>query len=360
MKKIVVLLVCFLFAFPLLVWAMLCPKCEAKNSNSAKFCIKCGANLRPGSNIQTSSQAQPQVNTEVNSASNIPVRQALKGPKKTIAVLNFENKTNFYGEVALGDDFSDQLTHALMQNGQFNVLTRQELSSVISEQDLAASDRFAASKTAVKGKLIPSQILIKGAVTEFEAKEKGGDHNINFGDFGAGDFGIKAKTSQAHMAVIVYIIDTTTGQVLDSQRVIGHANGGGLGFDYSYGSKVSLGSDNFKKTPLGSAAQNTIQLAVNYIADKLSALPWEGHIIKAENGTIYLNSGKEMGIKQADVFTVYSEGEALTDPVTGATLGVEKSKVGKIEVTDVQDKFAKAKIIESQGTIKRGDLVTVD
>jgi len=54
------------------------------------------------------------------------------------------------------------------------VLERQTSEDVLAEQDLVASGRAAKSKTAQTGKIIPAQILVTGAITEFEHSSAGG------------------------------------------------------------------------------------------------------------------------------------------------------------------------------------------
>ena len=244
-----------------------------------------------------------------------------------------------------------------MKSGQFTVVARQDLEAVITEQDLAATDRFAASQVAQKGKLVPAQLIVKGAITEFEAQTRGGGTDVRFGNFGAGDFGISGETVQAHVGIIVYIIDSATGQILDSERVEGKAKAGGMGFDWAYRNRISLGTAGFERTPLGKATQQTIDKAVKYIAAKLASVAWEGRVVKIEGSTVFLNVGSRGNVQTGDVFTVYGESEVLTDPVTGMPLGAEKSKVAKVMVNEVQENFSKAMITESCGTVNRGDLI---
>jgi len=70
--------------------------------------------------------------------------------------------------VKLGQDFSTQLSDALVQSGKFIVLSRKDLDVVMAEQDLAGSNRFAKSSAAKTGKVVPAQVLIKGQITEFQ------------------------------------------------------------------------------------------------------------------------------------------------------------------------------------------------
>jgi len=78
--------------------------------------------------------------------------------KKTVAVFDFKNDSGYRSKVNLGQDFSVQLSDALVQSGKFIVLSRKDLDVVMAEQDLARSDRFAKSNTAKTGKIIPAQV----------------------------------------------------------------------------------------------------------------------------------------------------------------------------------------------------------
>jgi curli biogenesis system outer membrane secretion channel CsgG len=257
--------------------------------------------------------------------------------KKTVAVSRFENKTAWKGQVLLDDGMADQLTDALMKSGEFMVLERQTLGDVIAEQDLATNGRAAKSQTAQTGKLTSAQILIKGTITEFENKAAGSGTGIGFGGIRLAN-----KREEAHVGLIIRLIDTTTGQVLDSQRVEGKATAGGMSVGVDVGG-VGFGTEGFSKTPLGKATQITIDNAVAYIAGKLKNVAYQGRVIKAGGDDIYINTGQRNGCAVGDMFTVFSVGEALVDPDTGEKLGSEEKKKGSIKVYDVQEKFSKAK-----------------
>ncbi len=267
--------------------------------------------------------------------------------KKVVAVSRFENKSNWRGQWELDRGMTDQLTDALIQSGQFVVVERETVGDVLAEQDLAASGRTAKSKSAQTGKLVSSQILIKGAITEFEHKSGGGGQK-----FGYKNFKIGQKREEAHVAVIIRLIDTTTGEVLNSKRVEGKAKSGGIGWNVNAGS-VSFGSDGFKKTPLGKATQIAIDNAVAYIASEMSSIPFKGRVIKASGDTIYISAGARNNVSVGDTFSVYNAGEPLIDPDTGETLGFDETKVGTVKVTSVQEKFSKATKV-SGGAITKG------
>jgi curli biogenesis system outer membrane secretion channel CsgG len=272
--------------------------------------------------------------------------------KKIVAVSSFENKTNWRGQVDLGDGMADQLADALMQSGQFTVLERQQLGAVVAEQDLANSGRAQKSQSAQTGKLVNAQILIKGTVTEFEANSSGSANGVGFGGFSIGN-----KRSEAHMAVILRLIDTTTGEVLASQRAEGKATSGGVSVGANVDG-VGFGSSGFSKTPLGKAMQETIDHAVAIISDKLKGVPFQARIIKVTgDNELLISGGAKTGISEGDVFTIYSVGENLVDPATGEQLGSELEKKGTITVTKVEEKYAKAHSDASLKDIKAGDIV---
>lgn len=259
---------------------------------------------------------------------------APQGPKKLVAVADFENKTDVAGQISLGTGMSEQLTDALIQSGQFIVLERADIKGVLEEQNFAASGRATQTGGAKIGQVNRAQILIKGAVTEFAMQESGGGQGLNIKGFSLG-----SSSSNAHVAVIIYLYDTTTSQVLFSQRCEGKAESGGLSFGVAQ-KDWGFGTSGFKSTPLGKATQIAIDNAVHFITAKMANIPWQGRIIKAEEGKVYLNIGKAGGINVGDEFNVYREGEALIDPESGLNLGAEATKIGRVQVVQVQDKFS--------------------
>ena len=271
--------------------------------------------------------------------------------KKIVAVSRFENKTSWKGQVSLDDGMADQLTDALIQSGRFTVVERQTLGDVTAEQNLAASGRAEKSKSAQTGKLTSAQILIKGTVTEFENKSAGSGTGIGFGGIQLAN-----KREEAHVGLIIRLIDTTTSQVLDSQRIEGKAEAGGAGIGVNVGG-VSFGSSGFKKTPLGKATQIAIDNAVAAIVAKLKNVPFQGRIIKVSGDDVYVSGGKNSGMSTDDAFTVYSVGEALVDPSTGEQLGSEETKKGIVKVYQVEEKFAKAKADGKLEGVKPGDII---
>lgn len=271
--------------------------------------------------------------------------------KKTVAVFDFKNDSGYRSKINLGKDFSTQLSDALVQTGKFIVLTRKDLDVVFAEQDLAKSGRFAKSNAAKTGKALSAQILIKGQITEFEENSSSGGQGFSIKGFSIG-----AKKSTAHVAVIIQLVDSTTGEIIDSRRVEGEAKAGGLSLGYS--GEFSINSANSKKTPLGKAVQMAIDRAVVYVSKKMSDVAWRGKVILVKEDAVFINSGQNSGVQYGDSFSVYRESDALIDPDTGMELGRDSKKIADVTVFDVKEKFSKAKIEGfSQMEIEKGDVV---
>lgn len=308
----------------------------------------------------------------------LPSRQAkpLIPLKKTIAVISFESKADKANITAGGIDIirrksgaqvesvpkdafdpitrglADQLTDALVQSGRFRVLDRQIIESVIAEQDLRWSERTTKQGSAAAiGGIYSAQTLVKGAVTEFDPGTAGSGETFNFSGFSLG-----STRTEAHVAVIIYLVDTTTSQIIDSQRVEGKAERGGVSWGFSR-QDFSFGQSGFKETPLGKATQMVINRAVEYISQRLEKEYWQGKVAKVVDSTIFINAGRSSGVSIGQDFIV-CEGTEIVDPATGASLGHSLKPVGLIRVSNIYPDFAEAQLIEgSLPLIKVGHFV---
>jgi len=169
-------------------------------------------------------------------------------------------------------------------------------------------------------------------------------------------FRIGGRKRSVHLGLIIRLIDTTTGEVIDSQRVEGSAKSKSLDLGVNLGG-VDFNSDSFKATPLGKATQMAIDNSVEYIAKRLRTHPFTGRVIKVKGNMIYIGAGETHGANAGDIFTVYSVGEELIDPYTGELLGRDELKLGKVKIFNVQEKFSKASPVKELRGVKIGDVV---
>ena len=278
----------------------------------------------------------------------------LRGPKKTIAVTNFENKGGFRAEWDLGSGMSEMLTTALVKSDRFIVVERQAVLDILQEQDLGATGRTREAGSAKIGKMLNSQVLVRGAVTEFEQTSGGGGQGFSYAGVSLG-----LAQAKAHIALNIRLYDTTTGEVIDSVRVEGNANRSSIAAGGNVGG-VGFGTSQFSKTPLGSACQEAIEKAVAFIAQKMDKVAWQGSIVSIQDGEAYINAGKNSNVNVGDEFIVYKKGKELIDPESGATLGCEMKQTGALKIQSVEEKFSKATATSGDiNSFSKGDIIKI-
>lgn len=281
--------------------------------------------------------------TEVKSGNATNSLGTYKGIKKEIAVKDFENQAGWAGDYDLGNNLGVMLESALFDTGRFVVLQREKLGTILAEQDLAASGRTAKSKVAQTGKLRSARFIAGGAMTEVSRSQSGSDGGISIKGFSIG-----GKKDTAQITAIVTLTDTTTGEIVAKERVVGKAGGTGLRVGYSGAIGGSLGG--FAKTPIGEAAQDVINQAAIFLAKKMEEMPLTGSIVKvSDSGQVIINRGSEFGIEVGQTMKVQELGEELTDPDSGASLGREEGKMlGDLKVTKVLEKVAYCEVTKGE------------
>ncbi len=193
------------------------------------------------------------------------------GPKARIAVSQFKNKAGGgWWNNNIGDGMADQLTTALFNSNRFIVLERQTLNDVLTEQDLGASGRIRSDTAAAIGEIEGAELLVVGAVTEFEGAASGSSGSIGGG--AAGIFGsLLGGFQKAHMAIDLRIIDSRTSRILAATSVEGEAtdvNLGGLLGGYGSAGALAGGLSGWKNTPNEKALRICIQKAVEFVVSK--------------------------------------------------------------------------------------------
>ncbi len=263
-----------------------------------------------------------------------------KEPKKRVAVVDFENKAGYrHRQGDIGDGLTEKLIEALIETDKFIVLERQALKDVLAEQNLK---NVATVKPAVLGRLTGAQALIRGVVTHVEVTG-GQEGGVRLGKVKVG--GNKQKVS---VKVNLRIIDTVTGQILESKTVEGTAKkrGGRLQFrskDVETDLKVE---DN---VPVGEAADNAVEQAVEKIVAGMEKIPWQGSISRVSGQQIFINAGYQENVQPGLTLRVFEKGVELIDKETNESLGRFDEEIGVIEVQRVEARFSIAQVVQGQG-----------
>jgi hypothetical protein len=161
------------------------------------------------------------------------------------------------------------------------------------------------------------------------------------------------------VTAIVTLTDTTTGEIVAKERVVGKAGGSALNVGYS----GSIGGDlgGFKKTPIGQAAQDVINQAAAFLAKKMESFPFEGSVIKVtDKGQVLINRGSEFGMEAGQELIMVKAGEQILDPDSGAILGQEEGEtIGKVKVAKVAEKMSYCDVLEGEKAPDAGTVVKV-
>ncbi len=260
----------------------------------------------------------------------LPTLADSKRLKRRIAVLDFENKSGYthrwWSGGTVGEGMADMLTTALVQTGDYRVLERQEIQSILDEQNMGLSGAVTPESAAEIGKLLGVELAVFGSVSEFGHSQS----NIG-GTIKKEGFGLGIKSQSATVAIDVRFVDTSTGEIISAETVRKSETKRGLSVQTR-----EFGFDNrkqFDDSIVGKATRQAIDEIVDRVDATATSLLWQAKIIKGD-GPIYINAGANDGVENGDVFVVYRAGEELIDPDTGLNLGSAESKVGVIKVTN--------------------------
>ena len=103
----------------------------------------------------------------------------------------------------------------------------------------------------------------------------------------------------------------------------------------------------------------TLLMLVFSWADSLEALKdffsRKGYVVEKLEDRVIIDLGKEK-VREGEVFKVIKEGKEIVHPVTKEVLGRVDEEVGRVEVSEVKDRFSFASILEDRG-IERGNRV---
>lgn len=266
-------------------------------------------------------------------------QDAAGGLRYSITVAKFENRAGWSGQWDLGDAWDTVLTDLLVQSGKFIVLGETDMRyAAMDEQDFAASGRTAGGdKAPATGQMTPAQLLVKGAITHVQGSTSNAGGGIRIQGFTIGGGGGKGEVNAT-----IYIVDSTTGQVLASTNVVGTSKQSALGLGYSTGNWGAAFGGN-KNDNVGLAVQDACAAAVTYLVEQLPGFPWTGTVVLVKGDQVYINRGAREGVTVGQNFVVGSV-EVLRDPDTGEVLDESMTETAGLKVSQVKEKVSIASV----------------
>jgi len=106
------------------------------------------------------------------------------------------------------------------------------------------------------------------------------------------------------------------------------------------------------------AVNQALKEALPPILKECRNLPWETRIIKVDGKKIYIDSGRDTGLRVGDVLKVYQKGTDIVIPSTRIIVGRQNGPLlGKIQVIDFFGLDAAIAVAKEGDDFKKGDIV---
>jgi len=274
----------------------------------------------------------------------VPATGQEGGLRYTVSVVEFENQAGWYGAWDVGHAWGTVFTDLLNQSGQFIVLGESDMrGAAMAEQDLAASGATAqGAKAPVTGQLTPAQILVKGAITHVQHDTSGGGGGVRVGGLRVG-----GSKSTSEINITIYMVDSTTGQILASQSVIGKSDAKGLNAGYNTGSwGAAFGGH--KDDNLGKAITDAAGQALGFMVTQLPDVTWRGSVVVVRNDQVYINRGSREGVAVGQQFVVGTM-DVIRDPGTGEVLDESVIEIARLEAVTVREKLTICRVVSGNG-----------
>ena len=309
-------------------------------------------------------------------AATTPAPAAAAGPKKRVAVMNFDYGTVkttvaqiFGSDQDVGKGISDLLVQKLVQDGKYSVIERNALDKILAEQNFSNSDRADSATAAKIGKILGIDCIIIGSITQFGRDDQ--HTNVGGGGYGLGRFGIGGvgtSKAKAVVGVSARMINTSTGEILVAVTGTGESTrsstallGGGGGWSGGGGGSLDMGSSNFSNTILGEAVHKAVDdtgAQLDASVDKIPTVKMEinGLVADVSGNTLIINVGKKSGVHVGDKLIVTRQVRTVKDPATGKVIKSVEDKVGEATVTEADNDSATV-TYSGSGPAKVGDVV---
>lgn len=233
--------------------------------------------------------------------------------------------------------FQNEIEHAVQATAKFEIVSRQKavMKSVLAEQAFSDSE-LSSGQAAKKGQLAASNLIVVSEIQSFRFYRKStAVPNI--------DNKYKQKDSGS-LLVNIKVMDTTTGAVKRSFII-----------KDSFARKQKIANKKGGLPHISNLESMYKTLAIKMSNELIDAV-FPMLVIQVQGNSVFINRGKDSGIKKDEKLVVYHAGEALIDPYTGESLGSSEEKLGLLKVVDVRPKFTIAtpvdKAILSQISVK--------
>ena len=288
--------------------------------------------------------------------------------KKVIAISNFFNAATGNEEPQMGKQLVALFYSEFARNGTYEVTAKQQFEEILKAQDISFDERMDARTAAKIGKIASANVFVFGDITEFTLTED----EVEVEPYG------KQTKFTAKLGLVVSLVDVNTGVTLKSVNVIETAE--------RSATKVLIFGKKLKMTPdlrnklFTEAANKAVKSAVEQLSPAIQNN--DSQTNPSNNSAAETSTKKEvktvasnnMTSNNREISTSPKESPKVTRMIKEVVFlsGLGRSaKIGDIlsvvrggreiavlEITEVNENTAKAKIIEGAG-VKANDTVKI-
>ncbi len=236
-------------------------------------------------------------------------------------------------------EFSNELINFLTKSRKFNMLSRTQITKIMDENKLTESDWADPGQADKMGKLLVADYLVTGTINRLEFQTIRQNIKIT---------GETAPRIVATFKCQYQVIDTSSGKIMFADQVIKKLK--------SIDVRREVPATERKDWTLADFKDMLFAKTANELGNAILAGIYPVKIIEIKDENVVFNRGKGAGVKIGDQYTVIHQGKQLVDVDTGESLGTSEEEVGVVEVTSIEVKFSKGKVISGAEKIKYGDI----
>ena len=255
-----------------------------------------------------------------------PLPSFQAGFRRKVVTLDFENKTT-YQEEKIGETAAKRLNDRLEATQRVVTMDQAVVSQALKKQAFSFKDLTDPSVTKRANRTLGIQAFALGTVADVSLLSSKASETSD------------EEVSFATAKVEVRLIDASTGNLL--RTFIGRS--------------PIFGTKEAGQNSRGKAVLKAIDLSLDEIADpllrQLDLLDWTTTIARIDGDSLYINAGKQSGLRIGDTLEVYQPGKEIIHPSTNLSLGWTTGQLkGLIRITDLFGVDAAAgKVVEGKG-----------
>ncbi len=268
-------------------------------------------------------------------------RKSFNGIRKKLALLTFMNE-GAYGGSDLGVTFTEELRKEIVKSRAF-ILDPMARVNFGDSKKIYSSGGFKLVNLTKRAKISGVNYIVYGRIIDARIRER----TDRIGILRKVDSYVEVKTEiriydinsrkEVFNEVFKNFMDDRDYRVLSGKADV----------NYSY-----------RRELLRYAIKESARRAIPKLLNISSRLEWVGRVAKIIGNKIYVNAGRESGIRISDILRVITSGQDIFDPENGAMIGVSRGQLkGTIEIIDYFGNDGSVAVIHSGGAIAEGDYV---